>query len=278
MRKIYSVFFLTLLLLTGLSCDDQSHGEDLFENSDRIICAEVSYLFSDNQTEVDSEDNIEEIGAYLFDEGKFVKEYIGSKQAHSKYEFRLDAMKGNLYVVANASLLPDFASPAPGLSEEEWRKTIIHSTDGKAERVYTGVVSLSNPSDYVIPVSLKRAAARFDLRIAVAGTVEVKEITFKNVAKNAYLFPQSEVVSPEVRDTTDISLVPEQPYHDTEPGILYVYEQHNRDLKVVLNATIEGKEYSLESDLPETISRNTVYSITLRKDVVDKEVQLTVEE
>lgn len=278
MRKIYSVFFLTLLLLTGLSCDDQSHGKDLFENSDRIICAEVSYLFSDNQTEADSEDNIEEIGAFLFDEGKFVKEYIGSKQAHSKYEFRLDAMKGNLYVVANASLLPDFASPAPGLSEEEWRETIIHSTDGKAERVYTGVVSLSNPSDYVIPVSLKRAAARFDLRIAVAGTVEVKEITFKNVAKNAYLFPQSEVVSPEARDTADISLVPEQPYHDTEPGILYVYEQHNRDLKVVLNATIEGKEYSLESDLPETISRNTVYSITLRKDVVDKEVQLTVEE
>ena len=105
MRKIYSVFFLTLLLLTGLSCDDQSHGEGLFENSDRIICAEVSYLFSDNQTEADSEDNIEEIGAFLFDEGKFVKEYIGSKQAHSKYEFRLDAMKGNLYVVANASLL-----------------------------------------------------------------------------------------------------------------------------------------------------------------------------
>lgn len=94
----------------------------------------------------------------------------------------------------------------------------------------------------------------------------------------AYLFPQSAVISPENSPATDIVLAPEQPYTSSESGILYLHEQQNPGLKVALNASIDGKEYSLETDLPKKISRNTVYSITLRKDVIDADVQLTVEE
>lgn len=280
MRKIYSILVFIPVFLICLSCDDKLDKENHFENTDRIICAEVSNFFSDDYMEDGDENDIENISAYLFDEGSFVKEYAGVKRSENKYEFPLDVMKGNLYIVANASLLPDFIYPEPGLGEEEWAETIINSEDGHAEMAYTGVVSLSHypTSENLILVSLRRIAARFDLKISVAGTAEVHDITFKNVQKNAYLFPKSEIVSPGNAPVTDIQFVPEQPYDDDRKGILYVYEQHNADLKVELNAVINGKEYSLETNLPEKISRNTVYSLTLRKDVMDKDVSLTVEE
>ncbi len=280
MKKIYSILFFMPAFLICLSCNDQFDKESSFESADKIISAEISPLFLDSYVEDNNENDIENISAYLFDEGKFVKEYVGIKRTESKYEFPVDVIKGNFYIVANASRFPDFTSPELGFPEKQWKETIIYSTDGIAEKGYTGSVSLSDytASDHLIPISLRRVAARFDLRIAVAGSVEVKDITFKNVQKNAYLFPQSEIVSPENNSATDILLTPEQPYNDSEKGILYVYEQYNTDIKVQLNASIDGKEYSLEANLPEQISRNTVYSITLRKDIVDKDVQLTVEE
>lgn len=280
MKKRFSILFFIPAFLIGSSCNDQLDEENHFESADRIICAEVSHLFSNSSTEENRENDIDDIKAYLFDENKLVKEYAGIKRSENRYEFPFDALKGNLYIVANASRLPDFIAPESGLSEEQWAETIVHSTHGKAEMVYTGVLSLSDhaASDRLIPVSLKRVAARFDLKIAVAGTAEVKEITFKNVQKNVYLFPKSEPASPEEAPVTDIPLTPEQPYQASQNGILYIYEQHNSDLKVGLKASIDGKEYSLETNLPERIVRNTVYSITLRKDVIDADVQLTVEE
>lgn len=280
MRKIVSMLLFIPAFLICLSCDDQFAAESHLGSTDRIVCAEISPLFSENPVDNANDNRIDDIQAYLFDEGVFVKAYSGVKRAEHKYEFQFEALTGNLYIVANASLLPDFQSPAPGLSESQWQETLIHSTDGTAESVYTGVISLSDhtASNPVIPVSLKRVAARFDLRIAVAGSAEVKSITFKQVLTEAYLFPQSAVISPENSPATDIVLAPEQPYTSSESGILYLYEQQNPGLKVALNASIDGKEYSLETDLPKKISRNTVYSITLRKDVIDADVQLTVEE
>ena len=280
MKRIYSVLFFIPALLFCLSCNDQLDKENLFDGTDRIVCAEVSRLSSDNSVDDNGEETIESIRAYLFDEGVLVKKYTDIKHSGNRYEFPLDALRGNLYIVANDTRLPDFGSPEPGYSEEEWKATVIHSTNGQAEMVYTGVVSLADytAADRLIPVSLKRVAARFDLRMAVAGTAEVKSITFKRVQKAAYLFPQSTVATPEGSSAIDIPLVPEEPYTASENGILYLYEQDNADLKVALNASIDGKEYSLETNLPEKISRNTVYSITLRKDVIDAEVQLTVEE
>lgn len=280
MRKIVSILLFIPAFLICLSCDDQFAAESHLGSTDRIICAEISPLFSENQADDANDNRIDDIQAYLFDEGVFVKAYSGVKRAERKYEFQFEALTGNLYIVANASLLPDFQSPAPGLSESQWQETLIHSTDGTAESVYTGVISLSDhtASNPVIPVSLKRVAARFDLRIAVAGSAEVKSITFKQVLTEAYLFPQSAVISPENSPATNIVLAPEQPYTSSESGILYLHEQQNPGLKVALNASIDGKEYSLETDLPKKISRNTVYSITLRKDVIDADVQLTVEE
>ena len=279
-KKVYSVLFLATALLFCLSCNDQLDKENLFESTDRIICAEVSRLSSDNAVDENGEELIESIRAYLFDNGILVKEYTGIKRTGNRYEFPLDALRGNLYIVANDPRLPGFSSPEPGYSEDEWTQSVIRSTDGQAQMAYTGMVSLTDytAADRLIPVSLKRVAARFDLRIAVAGTAEVRSITFKQVQKAAYLFPQSAVATPEGSSAIDIPLVPEQPYTASENGILYLYEQNNAELKVALSASIDGKEYSLETNLPEKISRNTVYSITLRKDGIDAEVQLTVEE
>ena len=203
MRKIVSILLFIPAFLICLSCDDQFAAESHLGSTDRIICAEISPLFSENQADDANDNQIDDIQAYLFDEGVFVKAYSGVKRAERKYEFQFEALSGNLYIVANTSLLPDFQSPAPGLSELQWQETLIHAANGTAESVYTGVISLSDytASDHIIPVSLKRVAARFDLRIAVAGSAEVKNITFKEVLTEAYLFPQSEVVSPENRES-----------------------------------------------------------------------------
>ena len=171
MKRIYSVLFFIPALLFCLSCNDQLDKENLFDGTDRIVCAEVFRLSSDNSVDDNGEETIESIRAYLFDEGVLVKKYTDIKHSGNRYEFPLEALRGNLYIVANDSRLPDFGSPEPGYSEEEWKATVIHSTNGQAEMVYTGVVSLADytAADRLIPVSLKRVAARFDLRMAVAG-------------------------------------------------------------------------------------------------------------
>lgn len=280
MERKYSILFYIPALLICLSCNDQFDEGTRFKNTGRVICAEVSHLSSEGHSEDNRENHIENIGAFLFDEGVFVKEYAGVKRSENKYEFTIDEMKGNLYIVANSSHVPDFTSPEPGLSEEQWAETGIHSADGHAEMVHTGVMSLSdrNASDNLIPVSLRRVAARFDLKIAVAGSAGVQDITFRNVQKDARLFPQPELAAPEDPSVTDIRIIPEHPYTGDKDGIVYIYEQYNTELRVEMNAVIDGKEYFLETDLPETVSRNTIYSITLRKDVIDKDVTLTVEE
>ena len=57
----------------------------------------------------------------------------------------------------------------------------------------------------------------------------------------------------------------------------YLYEQENADLRVRLEGRLEGKPFSLEGALPRPIVRNRIYTVTLRKDVTDTEVSLSVE-
>ena len=61
------------------------------------------------------------------------------------------------------------------------------------------------------------------------------------------------------------------------PAIACLYEQEGADLEVSVEAVIDGVRRTLEAPLPQTIERNRIYTVTLRKGVVDTELRLTVE-
>lgn len=81
-----------------------------------------------------------------------------------------------------------------------------------------------------------------------------------------YLFSQPDISSPEDAFAGEVSMMP----------AAYIYEQANADLKVAVDAVIDGKEYSVEADLPDKVVRNTSYTVTLRKDRLEQEAVLEV--
>ena len=99
-----------------------------------------------------------------------------------------------------------------------------------------------------LPVTLKRGVARFDLQLRTAGVASVKGITLKNAAQSAYLFPVEGDLSPaDVTRQDAVAAISEPLTKDTQ-AVLYVYEQENDGLEIVVEAEIDGKTTTLRKD------------------------------
>ena len=70
----------------------------------------------------------------------------------------------------------------------------------------------------------------------------------------------------------------DEPLTANTQGVMYLYEQSNEGLEVTIEAEIDGVEKSLSKAIDGDIRRNTVYTLTVRKDVIDVEVSLSFDE
>lgn len=134
-------------------------------------------------------------------------------------------------------------------------------------------------SQTTIPVTLKRGVARFDLQVKTAGVARIKSITMKNTAGKGLLFTSDAgSLSPEGVERTESSVRFDEPLTANTQGVMYLYEQSNEGLEVTIEAEIDGVEKSLSKAIDGDIRRNTVYTLTVRKDVIDVEVSLSFDE
>lgn len=220
------------------------------------------------------------ISAYHFANGKFVRSYEDFTSSGGGYSISMESLSGTLYMVAVTEGSPQITAPGTDAGEDAWKKTVISFPDGKGGVFYSGTAALDGirPSNPEIPVSLTRGVARIDLKINVAGTALVKSVTFKNVATKSYLFPGEETVPVDESSVKDVTISPDKPVGKDSSGIAYILEQATPDLTVVIEAEIDGRQHSVKADMPDLIERNTVYSVTLKKDSIDAGLVIEVEE
>ena len=114
----------------------------------------------------------------------------------------------------------------------------------QTEHFFTGMLALESTENQTntASVSLKRGMARFDLAVESIEEVSVKNVTVRNLANSAYLFPQESIQSPSNANRKDTTVVFQQPITDGKLGMLYVYEQENQSIEISATVVIGGKE------------------------------------
>ena len=281
MYRYFSVKIGLLLILLGMvSCAE--HLEDMSQGDTSLL--KVRGVFSDFASvgsAAGAGEGVSEMKACLFQNGLLTKVYKDLQTTDNlEYSLGVNRLSGTLYMLADTEQLIDWNNLQPqSVTEEEWLQMTASSENGQPHPFWTGKVSLDSLTSgkQTLSVNMKRGVARFDL--LVRGTaISVHRLTLKNVRQQGYLFEQNAVSSP--KDVTSDDWVCEfaAPLQKESVGVAYVYEQKNPELMVSVDVSIAGRSYTLEEYLMEDVKRNTVYTLTVRKELLTEELRLEIEE
>lgn len=231
---------------------------------------------------LEGENTLTDLRACLFVDGTLAKVYTLPVTPDAGRGVQLERHAGTLYVVANTEGLLDLDAlqQQGSLSESDWKKMAV-TTAGKAPaNFFSGSISLDGleNTQTELPVTLRRGVARFDLQIRTAGRASVSSITLKNAAQSAYLFPVEGDLSPEAVSRQDVAATISEPLTQDTPAVLYAYEQENDNLTVEIVAEIDGQVKTLTKQLGMALERNKIYTLTVRKDVIDVSLDLSFDE
>lgn len=265
-------------LLLGASCTGQEDYEPAAGGSTMVRAALSEYHTDKGSSPIDGESMVEDMQACVFEDGVMTNVYTGLKDDGGGYAVRLGRMSGTLYMLANTGGWLDLRQlQASGITEREWLATAVPAQEGRPRRFFTGALKLEGrPEGQVLSLDMKRGVARFDLYVR-GRDVAVKSVTLKNIAQQGFLMEQEDVSSPDGAEKADCAVSFPAPADGDRPGIAYVYEQAGTDMRVCVEAVIGGTDYLLEENLPGRLKRNTVYTLTVRKDDVTQDVKLDIE-
>lgn len=224
---------------------------------------------------------VRDLQACIFKDGRMTHVFDALDVSGGACSISLDSHAGTLYMIANTDGIIDLESlKSSDITEDQWLRTTVALQDGRPSDFFSGSVSLDGMENTQteIPLSLKRGAARFDLRFRTAGKAEVNSVTLGNAAESVFLFPVSDKYSPDEVTRTDAVATFDTPLTEDTDGVLYVYEQSADNIVVKVDAVIDGKHEVLSKTLSEPLKRNTVYTLTVRKDVIDVTLEVTFED
>lgn len=255
---------------------------DAGANRGVTVRASIAGYYGDDNS-AGAENAVRDLQACIFEDGRMTDIFDNLSLSGGSCDLAIDGHSGTLYMLANTDGLIDLAGLQAGeISEAEWLKTAVSLKDGAPADFFSGSVSLDgmDKSQTRIPLSLRRGMARFDLKFNTAGKAEVYRVTLRNASESVFLFPVSGQYSPEDVVRKDFSAeFREQPLTADTEGVLYVYEQSTGDRVVIsVDAVIDGKTEVLTKELVEPLKRNTVYTLTLRKDTIDVSLEVSFDE
>lgn len=255
---------------------------DAGANRGVTVRASIAGYYGDDNS-AGAENAVRDLQACIFEDGRMTDIFDNLSLSGGSCDLAIDGHSGTLYMLANTDGLIDLAGLQAGeISEAEWLKTAVSLKDGAPADFFSGSVSLDgmDKSQTRIPLSLRRGMARFDLKFNTAGKAEVYRVTLRNASESVFLFPVSGQYSPEDVVRKDFSSeFREQPLTADTEGVLYVYEQSTGDRVVIsVDAVIDGKTEVLTKELVEPLKRNTVYTLTLRKDTIDVSLDVSFDE
>ena len=215
------------------------------------------------------ESSISEIEAYLF-QNDTLKKCLGPLSSSGGDTYELNIMnsdKGDIYFIANTeghvdvsgleegtTLKSEFLQLASKLNDDQTRLKGNHILTGSYQRQKAGSAE----------VNLQRGVARLDLTVNVP-QIKIKSVRIDNVSNTGYVFKQSGVETPVDVEKRTIRRDFPEPLTASEAGLFYLYEQNNAEMKLTMEIEADGKSNTLSAQLPESLSRNTIYTLTVNK-------------
>lgn len=215
------------------------------------------------------ESSISEIEAYLF-QNDTLKKCLGPLSSSGGDTYELNIMnsdKGDIYFIANTeghvdvsgleegtTLKSEFLQLASKLNDDQTRLKGNHILTGSYQRQKAGSAE----------VNLQRGVARLDLTVNVP-QIKIKSVHIDNVSNTGYVFKQSGVETPVDVEKRTIRRDFPEPLTASETGLFYLYEQNNAEMKLTMEIEADGKSNTLSAQLPESLSRNTIYTLTVNK-------------
>ena len=215
------------------------------------------------------ESSISEIEAYLF-QTDTLKKCLGPLSSSGGDTYELNIMnsdKGDIYFIANTeghvdvsgleegtTLKSEFLQLASKLNDDQTRLKGNHILTGSYQRQKAGSAE----------VNLQRGVARLDLTVNVP-QIKIKSVRIDNVSNTGYVFKQSGVETPVDVEKRTIRRDFPEPLTASETGLFYLYEQNNAEMKLTMEIEADGKSNTLSAQLPESLSRNTIYTLTVNK-------------
>lgn len=257
MKKFLSCTLLLPLLLG--SCHDAS--EHLPANGESMVKAELSD-YNNGGGPASSETTVKGLAGYHFENGVLTHIYDSFLPSGNGCNLAVNNLNGTLYAVAWADEPIVYERPDIGTAESDWLRTPVEGMN----LFFSGSMKLADAAAGAASIVLRRGLARFDLLTEVAGEVHISKASIQNAWLTGWMFPQEEWAPASDAATGEVEL----------NGHAYLHEQTNPNLKVAVDAIIDGREYHLEAALPSEVRRNTRYSVTLRKDAHSQEVSLSV--
>ena len=215
------------------------------------------------------ESSISEIEAYLF-QNDTLKKCLGPLSSSGGDTYELNIMnsdKGDIYFIANTeghvdvsgleegtTLKSEFLQLVSKLNDDQTRLKGNHILTGSYQRQKAGSAE----------VNLQRGVARLDLTVNVP-QIKIKSVRIDNVSNTGYVFKQSGVETPVDVEKRTIRRDFPEPLTASETGLFYLYEQNNAEMNLTMEIEADGKSNTLSAQLPESLSRNTIYTLTVNK-------------
>ncbi|MCI7285224.1 fimbrillin family protein [Parabacteroides sp. AGMB00274] len=215
------------------------------------------------------ESSISEIEAYLF-QNDTLKKCLGPLSSSGGDTYELNIMnsdKGDIYFIANTeghvdvsgleegtTLKSEFLQLASKLNDDQTRLKGNHILTGSYQRQKTGSAE----------VNLQRGVARLDLTVNVP-QIKIKSVRIDNVSNTGYVFKQSGIETPVDVEKRTIRRDFPEPLTASETGLFYLYEQNNAEMNLTMEIEADGKSNTLSAQLPESLSRNKIYTLTVNK-------------
>lgn len=215
------------------------------------------------------ESSISEIEAYLF-QNDTLKKCLGPLSSSGGDTYELNIMnsdKGDIYFIANTeghvdvsgleegtTLKSEFLQLASKLNDDQTRLKGNHILTGSYQRQKTGSAE----------VNLQRGVARLDLTVNIP-QIKIKSVRIDNVSNTGYVFKQSGIETPVDVEKRTIRRDFPEPLTASETGLFYLYEQNNAEMNLTMEIEADGKSNTLSAQLPESLSRNKIYTLTVNK-------------
>ena len=269
-----------LLGLAFTACSKEEDNGGVNESPRSVVITTRQINYEGSGQAIEDENTITDMKACLFEKGTMTKVFEDLQPSADGYNLQINSYEGTIYMVANAGNMIDLQQmKEEGISEEEWKKTTMAMSNGKVVNFFTGSLVIGGQNQPSQSLTLKRGVARFDLNVDVAGSAAIESLTLKNVAQSGYLFAQGEVAaSPADVERNDVTAHFDTALSASTPGVLYVYEQENAGIEVSIEAVIDGQHKVLTKTLEGNLKRNTIYTVTVRKNDIDIVVKVGIDD
>lgn len=271
-------FLLGLIFMLVFSrCAEHDDIRQTLGHSNTFRVQTAYFSVSGVNTSLPDENQIRELDAYLFDEGKLIKKYEDlARQDVNEYSIEVPDNKGTLYFLGNSDAITDPSLIQSGMNEDDFLQLTTLPSVSSASDFLSGRLELTGSSTSR-QVSLRHGVARIDLALQDAG-ITVRNMTIKQVAKTGYLFGQDPIKTAANAEFEDVNLHFEPQLSTSKSGLLYLNEQVNDQLAVSIIVSRDGKESVLKAQLPATVKRNAVYTIRIFGNNAAIEAEIKIDE